>query len=634
MCGIAGIYRYGSGRPAEEPELRGMAAALRHRGPDDEGVFVAGALGLASRRLEVIDLSSRGHQPMLSDDGALAIVYNGEIYNHLELRSELEARGHRFKSRCDTEVLLRLYEDRGDELLETLNGMFAFALWDGRRRRLLLARDRLGIKPLYLLETAEGIAFASEVRPLLPLLGRGPSMRLGALDSYLHVGYVPAPQTLFAEIDKLPPANALVVEDGRVSRRVWWEPPLRAGELQTWDEAQELVRHLLRDAVRLQLRSDVPLGVFLSGGVDSSAVVALVRELSTGEIRTFTAAYEFGSRFDETPFARLAATRGGARHEEIYITPAELEAAIVPTIRQLEEPVADPAAISLGVLARRARESVTVVLSGEGADEVFGGYPVHGHMAALERYRRLPPALRGMLAPALGAFGPKWRKYAALAAEPLERRYLGVSLADPLTLQRLLPPQPPAGESLEERLAPLYAAVAGADARRRMAHVDLLTWLPDDLLHKADRMTMASSLELRVPFLDHRLVELGLALPSRWRGRGWSTKRLLRSALSDVLPPAIARRGKVGFPVPLAALFRGSLGAQLHDLLDSPAAHLHDHFAPGVAVDLLDEHRAGRADHHQVLWQLLVLEHWHRELIAAPVAGPAPRACDAARSSG
>ena len=630
MCGIAGIYRYRSGRPVEETELLRMTAALRHRGPDDEGIHLAGSLGLGNRRLKVIDLSPRGHQPMLSEDGRVAITYNGEVYNHVELRRELEARGHVFRSRSDTEVLLRLYEERGEAMLDALNGMFAFALWDGRRRRLLIARDRLGVKPLYLAETADGLAFASEVRPLLGLLGRRPSVRVAALDSYLRVGYVPSPHTLFAEIEKLPPATLLTVEDGRVARRTWWEPPREPRRRVDAAEEAEAVRELLRDAVRLQLRSDAPLGVFLSGGVDSSAIVALMRDLGVEDIRAFTAAFDAGPGFDETPYARLAARRFGAHAEEVFLGPAEFTAGVAPMVRQMEEPVADPAAVPLAAIARRARESVVVVLSGEGADEVFGGYPVYGHMTLLERFRALPAPARAALGAGLGALGPKWRKYLALAALPLERRYLGLSLTDPTTLARLGSLPPAGDEALVERLAPLYAR-AGGDAVHRMALVDLATWLPDDLLVKADKMTMASSLELRVPFLDHRLVERGLSLPSRLRIRGWSTKRLLRRALAPVLPPELAGRRKVGFPVPLGALFRGALGDHAAELFGDPACRERGWFLPGTQARLLAEHRRGEADHHRLLWQLLVLEQWHRELIDGAAATPAPPACGVAR---
>ena len=630
MCGIAGIYRYRSARPVGEPELRAMTGAMRHRGPDDEGVFVDGAVGLGNRRLKVIDLSPRGHQPMLSEDGRLAITYNGEIYNHVELRRELEGRGHVFRSRSDTEVLLRLYEERGEGMLDALNGMFAFALWDAPRRRLLLARDRLGIKPLYLAETREGIAFASEVRPLLGLLGHRPTVRVAALDSYLRVGYVPAPATLFAEIDKLPPATVLSVEDGVATRRRWWEPPREPRARVNPAEETEAVRALLRDAVRLQLRSDAPLGVFLSGGVDSSAIVALMRDLGVAEIRTFTAAFDFGPAFDETPFARLASRRFATHAEEVFLGPAEFTAGVTPMVRQMEEPVADPAAIALAAIARRARESVVVVLSGEGADEVFGGYPVYGHMTLLERYRALPRPLRRALGPALGALGPKWRKYLHLASLPLERRYLGLSLTDPTTLAALGPLPPAGDEALAERLAPIWSR-AGGDAVHRMALVDLLTWLPDDLLVKADKMTMASSVELRVPFLDHRLVELGLSLPSALRIRRWSTKRLLRRALAPLLPPELVGRRKMGFPVPLAALFRGALGDHAGELFADRATRERGWFAPGTQQRLLAEHRQGHADHHRLLWQLLVLEQWHRELIDGAAASPAPPACGAAR---
>jgi asparagine synthase (glutamine-hydrolysing) len=639
MCGIAGIHRFRSGRPVDDAELSTMAALLRHRGPDDGGTYRDGCLGLANRRLKVVDLSPRGHQPMLGEDGRLAITYNGEVYNHVELRRELEGRGHRFRSGTDTEVILRLYAELGEGMLERLNGMFALALWDAAERRLLLARDRLGVKPLYLLETEEGLAFASEVRALLPVLGRRPTVRVDALESYLQVGYVPGGETLFREVTKLEPGGLLAVErDGSTMRRTWWDAPRAPASALDPRAAVEELRELVRDAVRLQLRSDVPLGVFLSGGVDSSAVVALMHDLGVGEIRTFTAAYDFGPGYDETPHARRVARRFGTRHQEVFLDAEQFRDAIAPMVVQMEEPVAEAPAISLSAVARTARESVVVALSGEGADEAFGGYPVHGHMTAIEAWRRLPGPLRTALAPGLAALGPKWRKYLALAALPLEERYLGVSFADPRTLARLEVSRLAGEASLARRLAPLYERVAGLDPLGRMAYVDLKTWLPDDLLVKADKMTMAHSLELRVPFLDHRLVELGLSLPSELRLRGWSTKRLLRRALAPYLPKEIVGRRKMGFPVPLAAMFRGKLGLHAEQLLTGERAGGRGYFPPGAARDLLAEHRAGAADHHVALWRLLVLEEWHRAFIdpapptVAPGAAPAPPACAGARS--
>jgi asparagine synthase (glutamine-hydrolysing) len=412
-----------------------MGACLAHRGPDDEGYFEEGPLGLAHKRLTILDTSRRGRNPMFTRDGQVAIIFNGEVYNFLELRADLEARGETFDTQTDTEVILRLYQIEGEGMLSRLNGMFAFAIWDRRTRRLFIARDRLGIKPLYFTVSADGVAFASEIKALFAVTagagGGRPRVNLEMLDAYMSVGYVPTERTLFQGIEKLQPGWCMTVDQDGVRTRQYWDL-VPATEEMSEDECVRNSLGLLRDSVRLQLRSDVPLGVFLSGGVDSSAVVALMHEMGIRDIRTFTVAYDFGPEFDETRYARQVAEKFGTIHREIFVKPQEFRDFIPSLVWHMDEPVTESAAISLFFVSKLAREDVVVVLSGEGSDEVFGGYPIYKYMQELERYRRLPASLRsGLLNPALNLLGGKWKKYTELSNQPLARRYSGVSFYVP-----------------------------------------------------------------------------------------------------------------------------------------------------------------------------------------------------------
>jgi asparagine synthase (glutamine-hydrolysing) len=619
MCGIAGIYNFRSGRPVDPKLLRTMGVCLAHRGPDDEGYLQEGAVGLAHKRLTILDTSSRGRQPMLTEDGSVAIIFNGEIYNFLELRAELEAEGHTFQSTSDTEVLLRLWQVYGEDLLPRLNGMFAFAIWDRSRRVLFLARDRLGIKPLYYTLTRDGLVFASEVKALLAVSDRKPEVELDMLDAYMSVGYVPTARTLFRGIDKLQPGWCLRLDREGMDVRQYWDlelaPDEGPGEADWVAEATDL----LRDAVRLQLRSDVPLGVFLSGGVDSSAVVALMHEMGIPDIETFTVAYDFGPAYDETRWARQIAQRFGTRHREVFVTPQEFRDFIPQLVWHMDEPVTESAAVSLFFVAKLARENVTVVLSGEGSDEVFGGYPIYKYMQELERYRRLPGALRrNLISPALNLLGGKWSKYTRLAEQPLRDRYLGVSFYETPQKEELYRPEIRHlfnGHGMPHLLGDLYDRTEHLDPLLRMMYLDVKSWLPDDLLIKADKMTMASSVELRVPFLDHRLVELGGRIPPRYRIKGWTTKYILKKAMETYLPREILHRGKMGFPTPLAHMFQGEMRGYVTEVLGSEQCLDRGYFRPEVVRRLVGEHAAGERDHHRVLWQLLVLEEWHRKFV-------------------
>jgi asparagine synthase (glutamine-hydrolysing) len=618
MCGIAGIYNFRSGKPVAPSELRAMGTRLAHRGPDDEGYYEEGPLGLAHKRLTILDTSRRGRQPMFTEDGQLAITFNGEVYNFLELRAELEARGQKFQTQTDTEVILRLYQVEGEAMLAKLNGMFAFAIWDRRAKCLFVARDRLGIKPLYYTEGADGLVFASEVKALLAVSPERPRVNLEMLDAYMSVGYVPTERTLFAGIEKLQPGWCLKADADGIHLRQYWDLKPETEEM---SEAECMRRSLdlLRDSVRLQLRSDVPLGVFLSGGVDSSAVVALMHEMGIRDIKTFTVAYDFGPEFDETRWARMVARRFNTDHHEVFVKPQEFRDFIPSLVWHMDEPVTESAAISLYYVSRLAREHVVVVLSGEGSDEVFGGYPIYKYMQELERYRRLPePLRRALVNPLLDRMGGKWKKYTELSNHPLPQRYTGVSFYETRLKESLYRPEVRSlfnGSAMPGLVGRYYEGTEDLDPLLRMMVLDVKSWLPDDLLIKADKMTMATSVELRVPFLDHRVVELGGSIPPRYRVKGWETKYILKKALEPYLPKEILYRGKMGFPTPLAHMFKGELRGYVEEVLGSDRFLDRGYFRPEAVRGLMAEHAAGERDHHRVLWQLLVLEEWHQAFI-------------------
>ncbi|HEY9422611.1 MAG TPA: asparagine synthase (glutamine-hydrolyzing) [Thermoanaerobaculia bacterium] len=618
MCGIAGIYNFRSARPVAPSELRAMGACLAHRGPDDEGYFEEGPLGLVHKRLTILDTSRRGRQPMFTEDGQLAITFNGEVYNFLELRAELEAQGHTFQTQTDTEVILRLYQIEGEAMLAKLNGMFAFAIWDRRTKTLFIARDRLGIKPLYYTLTPDGVVFGSEIKALLAVTPGKPKVNLEMLDAYMSVGYVPTERTLFQGIEKLQPGWCLRVDRDGHHLRQYWDLAFETEEM----SEEECVRRsldLLRDSVRLQLRSDVPLGVFLSGGVDSSAVVALMHGMGIQDIRTFTVAYDFGPEYDETRYARMVAEKFRTKHREIFVTPREFKDFIPSLIWHMDEPVTESAAISLFFVSKLAREDVVVVLSGEGSDEVFGGYPIYKYMQTLERYRLLPAALRqSLINPLLNRLGGKWNKYTEISNKPLAERYTGVSFYETPVKNSLYRPEIRNlfnGSAMPGLVRRYYEKTEGLDPLLRMMYLDVKSWLPDDLLIKADKMTMATSVELRVPFLDHRVVELGGSIPPRFRIKGWETKYILKKAMEPYLPKEILYRSKMGFPTPLAMMFKGELSGYVTDILESDRFLDRGYFRPEMVRNLVRQHTAGEKDHHRVLWQLLVLEEWHRKFI-------------------
>jgi asparagine synthase (glutamine-hydrolysing) len=621
MCGICGFV---AGGQLVSADLERMCRALAHRGPDDEGFFFDGRVGLANRRLSVIDTVA-GHQPIGNEDGSVQLVFNGEIYNYRELRAELQAAGHRFSTQSDTEVLVHLYEERGRECIEKLRGMFAFAIWDRTRRELFLARDRLGQKPLFYVELDRGLAFASEIKALLELDPIRAEMDPVALQHYLSLRFVPPPHTMFKGIRKLPPGHAMTYREGRLEVFRYWQLDFRQ-KIQA-DEAEALARLdvEMHEAVETHLVSDVPVGAFLSGGMDSSAIVAMMSQMEVANLQTFAIGVEEQS-FNELPYARTVAEYCGTSHTEAHVE-AHLIADLPRMIHHLDEP-SDPIAACMFQASRLASQHVKVVLGGDGGDELFAGFDRYLGVRALESSRWVPLALRQVAESlfrrlpesfAYKSLTQKLRWVSAVAAQPdAARRYAQATIHTRFSHEqksRVL------GDALWRLVSDLDAATVLIDAYNeapahdpidRMLYTDYTTRLPEHSLQMSDRMSMAHSLELRSPFLDHQLVELGARLPSRLKIHRGTLKYGLKRTMSSQLPKEILQRPKQGFMFPIAFWFQQALSSFLEAVFADSWIVKHGVVKHEPVVRLIDEHRRGMSDHHVRLWMLLNLEVWSR----------------------
>jgi asparagine synthase (glutamine-hydrolysing) len=613
MCGIAGIFLYGgSEESVDGGVLRHMRDLLSHRGPDDAGEYLSGPIGLAHRRLSIIDVAT-GHQPLGNEDGTIQIVYNGEVYNFAELQREAEAAGHHFATRCDTEAIVHLYEELGDDVVTRLRGMFAFAVWDGPRRRLVLARDRAGIKPLYYAHQAGRFAFASEIRPLLALDWVSRDVDEKSLDTYLDRGYVPGPRTIFKDVWKLPAAHRLTIDpDGLRITRYWPDGPPRT---ETGDE-QELAASLfdrLSDSVKSHLVSDVPLGAFLSGGLDSSIVVALMRRHCTGPLKTFSVAIDAGDHLNEGAWARQVARHFETEHAELVIGAADMPGLLQASAPFLDEPVSDPAALPTFALAKLARESVTVALTGEGADETWAGYTVFRKGEQVASYRRLPGWFRRTVTDPLLLRWPSSGAGARFVDAARNPAYLArLSHLDLETRRSIYSPQGALAVIEPDHSHAGESTALGGDPLGSITMDLLESHLPERLLLKVDRMTMANSLEARVPFLDHPLVEFALSVPRKYKLRGGQTKYLLRNAFAGALPPDILARPKHGFDLPCAEWLRTTIAPLAGDLFADP---LFGDFIDGDRQRLLwKRHLAGRGDYGTQVWALMTLQLWGQSI--------------------
>ncbi len=620
MCGISGIVRFGTLSSPCASLIQRMTDAMSHRGPNGEGHFVDPGVCLGHRRLSIIDVEG-GAQPIYNEDSSVVTVFNGEIYNYRDLTARLEAAGHTFRTHSDTETIVHAYEEYGARCVEQFRGMFAFALWDRRARKLLLARDRLGIKPLYYFYGPNFFAFGSEIKALLEIPEIPRTVDTDSLSSYLSLRYVPGPRTMFRQIYKLQPGHILTLEGQSVSVRKFWDVEFQPRD----DDPNVLLEGLdreLSESVRYRLLSEVPLGVFLSGGLDSTAILAMLGRLrSAAGINTFSVGYTERSRHEreanEFRYAAMAAKAFGAQHHECRIGPDDVNDVLPEIAWHLDEPLADPTCVPLYFLSKAARGEITVALSGEGSDEIFGGYGIYPRMLHAERaQRRYGPVLAGAAA-LLGPLVESDRYQAAIemVTRPLDACYRGVSRAFHPSLKRQLI-APDAAGTIDRALDALFEAhfrkTADSVPLNRMLYVDAHVWLPDDLLLKADKMTMAHGLELRVPFLDHHMVEFAAGLPPEHKLRGRVGKVLLRKLMAGRVPAAILRREKKGFPIPISHWLRESLRDTVHDALLAPSAAVRDYMDAGVIRRVVHEHERGEVDREKEIWTLLMFEYWHR----------------------
>jgi asparagine synthase (glutamine-hydrolysing) len=625
MCGIAGRVNFSTGRPPSVELVQRMCDLLSHRGPDGDYAVVQGIAGLGHRRLAIIDLSPAGRQPMSTADGEVWVTFNGEIYNFQELRATLASRGHQFRTRTDTEVILAAYREFDLGCLQHLNGMFALAIWDQPRQRLLLARDRAGKKPLYYWQNTDGLAFASEPKAFLADPAFSPEPDPVALSAYLTYQYVPSPLSAFKGVRKLPPAHYLVVEDGTISIAPYWKLSYARKTAMTEPDAAGLLLEKLREAVRIRLVSDVPLGAFLSGGIDSGSIVALMAQLGSTPVKTFSIGFE-EKAFDELSYARLVADRYRTDHTEFVVRPDAVE--LLPRlVWHYNEPFADSSAIPTFVLSELTRRHVTVALNGDGGDESFAGYERYRANVLAQRYDRMPAAVRGPLRRLAGFIPPsgrsgsllsKGKRFAEAFGELREQRYarwmshFHQSLKSELCQPEFLAAGGPDPASI---LFNAYEASDALDFVDATLDVDVHTYLPDDLLVKVDIATMAHGLEGRSPLLDHNVMEFAASLPSGFKLKGGVKKHVLKLAVATLLPDEIVNRPKMGFGVPLETWFRVELKEMAYDILLSSRLRARGYFNDQFVRRLLDEHTKGVRAWHYQLWNLLMLELWHRAFI-------------------
>jgi asparagine synthase (glutamine-hydrolysing) len=624
MCGICGKLEFDPQRRIDPDLLRNMMNTIRHRGPDDEGVYISENVGLGHRRLSIIDLNT-GKQPISNETGTVWIVFNGEIYNYRELRLDLLKRGHVFSTETDTEVIVHLYEEYGEGSLDKLRGMFAFAIWDDTAKTLFLARDRVGIKPLYYCETNSALLFGSELKCILA----DPSVRREidpvAIDRFLTYHYTAGAETPLKGIKKLLPGHYLIARGGRTDVRQYWDlkfvPRTRNGH----DPAGEL-NDLLLDTVRGHMIADVPVGVLLSGGVDSTAMLSFASELSSEKLHSFTIGFDGEGVVDERPYARLAAERFGSIHHETTINAKDFADFLPRYVWHMEEPVCEPPAVALYYVSKLASQFVKVVLSGEGGDEAFAGYPEYRNYPWLERAKTLLGPLNGVAAGTTKLLSglpglQKLKKYSAMMRTPLQEYYYSRS-AMPISFfssnfDQLYTPEfrRTVDHSCSLQIAAdFFRKVADQPVLNQMLYVDTKTWLPDDLLIKADKITMANSLELRVPLLDHRVLEFAASLPISEKLHGFKTKHILRNALAKRVPKVILERPKAGFPVPYRSWMRGELKDLVHDTLLSSKASSRGCFSKTLVENVVSNNTS-KTDYSAEVFSLLVMELWNQEFL-------------------
>jgi asparagine synthase (glutamine-hydrolysing) len=626
MCGICGKLNFDRHHAVDSDLLGAMLATIRHRGPDDEGKYVSGPVGFGFRRLSIIDLTS-GHQPLSNEDGSVWVIFNGEIYNYRELRKQLIQKGHVFKTQTDTEVLVHLYEEKEDNLVQELRGMFAFALWDDGKKRLLIARDRIGIKPLYYFLTSRCLIFASEMKAILADPEVRPEIDPGLIDRLLSLYYMPGEETLLRNIAKLAPGHYMTVQDGKVDIRQYWDLRFPGHpEKRGFKTAEQDLLTLLDETMALHMISDVPVGFLLSGGVDSSSLLSLAQGKTDQSIRSYTVGFSEPGMTDERPYARMAAEAFGSEHHEMTINSKDFVNFLPQYVWYMEEPICEPPAVALYYVSQFARQFVTVLISGEGGDEAFAGYGDYSYFLRLERLKAILGPLKGNLCYLLFALSHvshsgRIGKYATLTRTPFDSLYYSRT-SSPLQLFNQ-----DHGKLYTQAFALLVNKQRSLDAvlkylkngpdrdlLSKMLYVDTKTCLPDDLLVKADKMTMANSLELRVPLLDHKVLEFVAALPSNFKLRRFTTKYILKKAFASRIPKPILTRNKMGFPVPYALWMRTALKEWVHDILFDRRTVERGYFERGEIERLVSRNqKTGRFS--KEIFSLITLELWHRTFL-------------------
>jgi len=628
MCGICGVVSFQPNASVDRSTLLRMNASLRHRGPDDEGYYEDDQVSLAMRRLSIIDLYN-GQQPISNESGDIWVVYNGEIYNFQNVRAALEQRGHIFKTKTDTEIIVHAYEEYGDECVTHFNGMFAIALWDARKRRLFLARDRLGIKPLYYWSGADKLVFGSELKALIHHPDVPRQVDLAALDLFLTLEYIPAPRTIYEDVFKLLPGHRLVVEKGKLKVTQYWDVPYQPIS-QSEAECGEILSGLIKESVRLRLISDVPLGAFLSGGIDSSTIVGYMSQSANEPVRTFSIGFE-DDTYNELPYAEAVAKHFGTKHH-VEVLKSDLTDLTEQLVTHFDEPFADTSVFPTFLVSKLASREVKVILSGDGGDELFAGYDTYLAEKLDRYYGRLPRPLRQQVFPKFaagllpqpakkglinkvkrmvegGAFEPslqhaRWMMFLNSSEKnSLYRSDLRATLYDHLTT---------------DFFHDYFEKANCFDHLAQQQYVDIKTYLADDILTKVDRMSMAVSIEARVPLLDYHIVEFALNLPAHMKLHGWRTKSILREAVKNLVPGFVLEKPKEGFSIPMKHWLCTSLKPMMLDLLSKAALHKHGYFDHQVVAQWIQEHLEGRANHSHRLWTLMVFEMWHHnERVAA-----------------
>jgi asparagine synthase (glutamine-hydrolysing) len=635
MCGICGTATFRPDRDISEDTVRRMCASMKHRGPDDEGILFEEGVGLGMRRLSIIDLSS-GHQPIHNEDRTIWTVFNGEIYNYPTVREELLKLGHGFYTHSDTEVLVHAYEEWGDSFVEKLNGMFAFAIWDKRKRRILIARDRVGIKPLYYSYADGVLTWGSELKVIMAKPGQSREVDLVSLQQYLALEHIPPPRTILRGINKLPAGCTLAFSEAGVVVKRYWDPDLSISEQRkglSFERCREEFRERLREAVRLEMISDVPIGVFLSGGLDSSAVAAMMSEISPGQVRSFSIGFEDPS-FDESRYAEMAAKHLGTEHRMLKLEPHAL-IDLVPRLPDiLDEPMADASIIPTYVLCRFAREHVKVALGGDGGDELLAGYSTLQAHKLSNYYRRVPRLIRkGVIEGAVNrlpvsmdnlSFDFKARRFVRDAQAPTHvRQHLWLGNFRKAELGHLLRPDVQADLQGVDPLAPVHAYNASCKSRdelNRVLYLDMKLYMESDILVKTDRASMANSLEVRVPLLNRVLVDYATALPIGMKLHGFTRKYILRESMRGKLPKEIIEREKHGFGMPISKWLRGDLRELAQDLFSRERIERDGLFEYDYVNSLLSNHLAGRQDNRKPLWTLLVFQEWYDRYISGHAA--------------